>query len=53
MQTNKKALMQIRNFGEKSYRELVGILLELGLDHKSGGPAQDPETLEETEITTE
>ena len=53
MQTNKKALMQIRNFGEKSYRELVSILLELGLDHKSGGPAQDPETLEETEITTE
>ena len=53
MQTNKKALMQIRNFGEKSYRELVGILLELGLDHKSGGPSQDPETLEETEITTE
>ena len=53
MQTNKKALMQIRNFGEKSYRELVAILLELGLDHKSGGPAQDPETLEETEITTE
>lgn len=53
MQTNKKALMQIRNFGEKSYRELVGILLELGLDHKSGGPSQEPETLEETEITTE
>ena len=53
MQTNKKALMQIRNFGEKSYRELVGILLELGLDHKSGGPSKDPETLEETEITTE
>ncbi|MCH2306938.1 MAG: DNA-directed RNA polymerase subunit alpha [SAR202 cluster bacterium] len=53
MQTNKKALMQIRNFGEKSYRELVSILLELGLDHKSGGPSKDPETLEETEITTE
>ena len=53
MQTNKKALMQIRNFGEKSYRELVGILLELGLDHKSGGPSQDPDPLEETEITTE
>ena len=53
MQTNKKALMQIRNFGEKSYRELVAILLELGLDHKSGGPSKDPETLEETEITTE
>ena len=53
MQTNKKALMQIRNFGEKSYRELLGILLELGLDHKSGGPSKDPETLEETEITTE
>ena len=53
MQTNKKALMQIRNFGEKSYRELVGILLELGLDHKSGGPSQEAETLEETEITSE
>ena len=53
MQTNKKALMQIRNFGEKSYRELVSILLELGLDHKSGGPSKDPETLEETEIPTE
>ena len=50
MQTNKKALMQIRNFGDM---ELVSILLELGLDHKSGGPSKDPETLEETEITTE
>ena len=50
MQATKKSLMQIRNFGEKSYRELEGILLELGLDHKLGGPAQDPETSEEEQV---
>ena len=53
MQATKKSLMQIRNFGEKSYRELEGILLELGLDHKLGGPAQDPETSEEEQVESD